>query len=285
MTGMRPLLQTVFGVSRQTLTSMNLRAFSTTSLVNVSALNFWSSSNSGPAHETTVSQTLTNSSSRLFGWSVHLVQPGKLEKYISAQEGVANWVSGRVGGLELMGSWRMLSGDLDTCCHLWKFNNNEEDVDQLLDLQASKEYAEATAKVSSTLRSQSHMYRMGFSFWPECTTRPAGKNGKKNVYEIRDYQLSPGAMIEWGRYWSKAVAVRHPHHKHEMFAASFSQAPELYNVQHMFVYEGMEERREARNKVWVDSGETFQECVSGSIGLVVQQKSLLLTPLPFSPTL
>ena len=51
---------------------------------------------------------------------------------------------------------------------------------------------------------------MGFSFWPECTTRPAGKNGKKNVYEIGDYQLSPGAMIEWGRYWTKAVAVRSP---------------------------------------------------------------------------
>jgi len=51
------------------------------------------------------------------------------------------------------------------------------------------------------------------------------------------------------------------------------------------VYPGMEERRKARNKVWIDSGDTFQECVSGSIALVVTQKSLLLTPLPFSPTL
>ena len=72
---------------------------------------------------------------------------GQLEQYMSAQEGAANWLSGRLGGVELMGSWRMLAGDLHTCCHLWKFNNNEEDVDQLLDLQASREYANETAKV------------------------------------------------------------------------------------------------------------------------------------------
>lgn len=278
MAGMGVFLNNVTGVGR--------RCISTT-CVNKKALNFWGSSftNAGPAHETTVSQTLTDSSSRLFGWSVHHVQPGQVEQYMGAQEGVVSWLSGRVPGVELVGSWKMLSGDLDTCCHLWKYNNNEENVDQLLELQASQEYAKVTANVSSTLRSQSHMYRMGFSFWPQCTTRTTGGDGRKNVYEIRDYQLSPGSMIEWGRFWTKAIAARHPDHKQEMFAASFSQAPDLYNVQHMFVYPGMEERRKARTKVWIDSGETFQECVSGSIALVVTQKSLLLTPLPFSPTL
>jgi len=52
------------------------------------------------------------------------------------------------------------------------------------------------------------------------------------VYEVRNYVLKPGTMIEWGNNWARAISFRREND--EAFAGFFSQIGRLYNVHHIW---------------------------------------------------
>lgn len=53
-----------------------------------------------------------------------------------------------------------------------------------------------------------------------------------NIYEVRNYVLKPGTMIEWGNNWARAISYRRENE--EAFAGFFSQIGRLYNVHHIW---------------------------------------------------
>lgn len=52
------------------------------------------------------------------------------------------------------------------------------------------------------------------------------------MYEVRNYVLKPGTMIEWGNNWARAISFRREND--EAFAGFFSQIGRLYNVHHIW---------------------------------------------------
>ena len=50
------------------------------------------------------------------------------------------------------------------------------------------------------LRNRHSQHLLPFSFWPEPYARK-----DSHIYELRSYHLKPGTLIEWGKYWARAI--------------------------------------------------------------------------------
>jgi len=128
------------------------------------------------------------------------------------------------------------------------------------------------------LRARESELYLQFSFWPEVELRNAS-----HIYELRSYHLKPGTMMEWGNYWAKAIKLRDYQHT-EAYLGLFSQIGELYNVKHVWCYESLEARQQAREVVWQHTQDQWQEIVARTVPLIRRMSSRVLTPLPVSPT-
>lgn len=67
-----------------------------------------------------------------------------------------------------------------------------------------------------------------FAFWQ--TARPQEKGG---IYELRSYQLQPGALLEWEHEWRVGLEARISSGHHPI-GAWFSQIGRLHEVHHMW---------------------------------------------------
>ena len=105
-------------------------------------------------------------------------------------------------------------------------------------------------------------------------------------------------MVEWGNYWAKAIKLR-DYKNEEAYMGLFSQIGDLYNVkvgdaknltdyrqhsQHIWCYSSLEARQEAREVVWQQTQDQWQEIVSRTVPLVRRMNSRVLKPIAISPT-
>ena len=90
-------------------------------------------------------------------------------------------------------------------------------------------------------------------------------------------------MYDWGNYWARAIRLR-DYHQTEAFMGMFSQVGELYNVKHIWCYDSLEERKEARENVWQKQQDQWSEIVSNTVPLIRQMTSRIMEPVPHSPT-
>ena len=120
---------------------------------------------------------------------------------------------------------------------------------------------------------------MPFNFWPPLTER----TDSSHIYEMRSYSLRPGTMIEWGNFWAKAIRMRDYKHN-EAYLGMFSQIGSLYNVKHIWCYDSLADRKEAREAVWQRQQLQWQDVIAGTMPLIRQMSSKIMIPLHYSPT-
>ena len=90
-------------------------------------------------------------------------------------------------------------------------------------------------------------------------------------------------MVEWGNFWAKAIKLR-DYKNEEAYMGLFSQIGDLYNVKHIWCYSSLEARQEAREVVWQQTQDQWQEIVSRTVPLVRRMNSRVLKPIAISPT-
>ena len=129
------------------------------------------------------------------------------------------------------------------------------------------------------LTNRHNKYAMKFSYWPE----PYMRTDKKHIYELRNYHLKPGTMVEWGNYWAKAIRMR-DYKDTEGFMGMFSQVGELYNVKHIWCYDSLQDRQKARDVVWSKQQMQWSEIVTHTMPLIRQMDSRIMTSTDYSPT-
>ncbi len=185
---------------------------------------------------------------------------------------------------------------------MWRYDDGYKGADSsLTQLQFDEDYKQLRGAVAKCLRDRHNQYLMPFGFWPKVRMR-----SESSIYEMRNYELKPGTMVEWGNYWAKAIGMR-DHKDKEPFMGLFSQVllmlyctimrllkaiftmlkpqvGDLYNVRHIWCYDNMEERRAARENVWQRQQSRWEDIVANTMPLVRKMNSRIMKPLPHSPT-
>jgi len=213
--------------------------------------------------------------------NTHNVKPDCLDKYLKSTERLLGFVTDNSSVLhgECLGNFQVLVGDQDQFVHLWRYEGGYSSIDQNLKFLADNEdYALIKRDLVPCLRSRHSQHMLKFSYWPEVKLRT-----ENHIYELRSYHLKPGTMVEWGNYWARAIRMR-DYKNTEAYAGMFSQIGELYNVKHIWCYDSLEDRRQARENVWQHQQSQWQDIVSNTVPLIRKMTSRIMVPLSISTT-
>jgi len=213
--------------------------------------------------------------------NTHNVKPDCLDQYLKSTQQLLGFVNENSSVLhgECLGNFQVLVGDQDQFVHLWRYEGGYHCIDQNLKFLAeSKDFALIQRDLLPCLRSRHSQHMLKFSYWPEVQLRK-----DSNIYELRSYHLKPGTMVEWGNYWARAIRMR-DYKNTEAYAGMFSQIGELYNVKHIWCYNSLEDRKQAREVVWQHQQSQWQDIVSNTVPLIRKMTSRIMVPLSMSTT-
>ncbi|KAJ7597405.1 NIPSNAP-domain-containing protein [Mycena floridula] len=210
----------------------------------------------------------------IHGFEVHHVQPSKLEEYKKAAERYYTGIRDDPAlHVKLSGSWETTIGTQDTFYHILEYENYGG-FDKTTRLIQSSEHSKTYQAMLPYLTSRTSQLNQEFAFFP---TAPPHEEG--GIFELRTYELQPGALLEWEHAWRRGIEAR------RKFVAPvgawFSQIGRLHQVHHMWQYPNLESRKETREKAWQLDG--WAETVTKTSQLAKSMDSFILTPLPFSP--
>lgn len=205
----------------------------------------------------------------------HKVKPGKVQEYRKlVEEFYTSLANNPEYDMKLTGSWEVVVGELDTFYHVWE-HNGFHGLDLLMPkLAADKKYQDFQAKLAPMLNSRTSQLIQEFSFWPSSPPKQLG-----GVYEMRNYTLKPGTLLEWEQEWRIGLDARKKFV--EPIAAFFSQVGELHQVIHMWHYESLDARKQMRQRAW--EIDTWSATVAKTVKLADHMSAQILQPLPFSP--
>lgn len=232
-------------------------------------------------HQNTPHSSKFSSKETIMEHQTHNVKPDSLDKYLKAHKNLVDFINSNKGELhcEAIGNFHVFVGDEDQYVHIWKFDSGYAGIDKTLSaLRKNPEFTKLRDDITPLLRNRHNQYLLPFSFWPEQYAR---KNG--HIYELRSYHLKPGTMVEWGNYWARAIRMR-DYQDQEAFVGMFSQVGELYNVKHIWCYDSLEGRKEARENVWQKQQSGWSEIVANTVPLIREMTSRIMVPLDHSPT-
>ncbi|XP_045024699.1 protein NipSnap isoform X2 [Daphnia magna] len=164
----------------------------------------------------------------IYELQTHNIRPDMRDKYLSNYEKHCQLMASSDINAELVGSWSVIVGDQDQAFHVWRYIGGYAEIDKAcVTLAKSNEHRRLWNEQGQCIRARHNQYVLTFSFWPQIESRKG-----PNVYEVRNYVLKPGTMIEWGNNWARAISFRRENE--EAFAGFFSQIGRLYNVHHVW---------------------------------------------------
>jgi len=217
-------------------------------------------------------------------FQTHNVKPDCLDKYLSAHQRLCEFIKANENeGLNLhctcVGNFTVFVGLQDQFIHLWKFRDGFRTLDnEKKSMETNSDYKLLKKDLLPFLNDRHNKYMMKFGYWPDPYMRTDG-----HIYELRNYHLKPGTMVEWGNYWAKAIRMR-DYKDTEGFMGMFSQVGELYNVKHIWCYDSLQDRQKARDVVWQKQQMQWSEIVTHTMPLIRHMDSRIMTPTSYSPT-
>ncbi|GAA6034446.1 hypothetical protein JCM8097_002729 [Rhodosporidiobolus ruineniae] len=207
----------------------------------------------------------------------HKVLPQHVETY---KQRIAAYYKGIHDSPEfdarLTGSWEIVVGEVDTFVHVFEYEGLagfEKTKRMIRESEGHLEFF--NHEILPLIQSRTSQLNREFNFWQ--TSPPAEKGG---IYELRSYQLHPGALLEWEQFWRQGLEAR-VNSGHYPVGAFFSQIGPLHQVHHIWQYDSLEARAERRSRSWTQ--DAWSETVSKTTRLTTEMKCNILKPLPFSP--
>ncbi|TDL28080.1 NIPSNAP-domain-containing protein [Rickenella mellea] len=207
-------------------------------------------------------------------FEIHRVRPDATEQYKQAAESYYTAIKSDPNlHVKLTGSWETVVGELDTYVHILEYENYAG-YDRSTALMRDSEHLKAYNRMLPFLTSRSSQLNQEFAFLPSSPPRTQG-----GIFELRSYQLQPGALLEWEHVWRRGIDARRKFV--EPVGAWFSQVGRLHQVHHLWQYPNLESRKETRENAWQLDG--WSDTVHKTAQLAKYMDAFILVPLPFSP--
>ncbi|KAL7285569.1 NIPSNAP-domain-containing protein [Trametes coccinea BRFM310] len=207
------------------------------------------------------------------GFEVHKVKPSAVNEYKKAAEAYYTAIKEDPElHVKLTGSWEAVVGEQDTFYHILEYENYSG-YDKTTQKIRNSEHINTYQKLIPYLTGRSQQLCQEFAFFPTIPPRTEG-----GIFELRTYQLHPGALLQWEHTWRRGIEAR------RKFVAPvgawFSQVGRLHQVHHMWQYPDLHTRKETREKAWQVDG--WSETVSKTAEYSMLMDAIILEPLPFS---
>jgi len=210
----------------------------------------------------------------LHGIEIHRVKPDSVKEYKKAAERYYTGLRDDSGlRIKLSGNFEAIVGEQDTFYHILEYENHTGFDDACKKIPGSA-HEEAHDALKPFLQSRAMQLAQEFAFLP--TSPPHNEGG---IFELRAYQLNPGALLEWEATWRRGIEARRKFV--QPIGAWFSQVGRLHQVYHLWQYPDFETRKEMRENAWQLDG--WASTVHKTSQLSRTMDALILTPLPFSP--
>jgi len=207
-------------------------------------------------------------------FEVHRVKPDATEAYrAAAQKYYTGLAHDSALHVKLTGSWETLVGQQDTFIHILEYENYGG-YDHTTELIRGSPHEKDFKELLPYLTSRNLQLNQEFAFFPSSPPHEEG-----GIFELRSYQLRPGALLQWETAWRAGIEAR----KKLMapVGAWYSQVGRLHQVHHLWQYKDMKTRKQVREEAWQIEG--WSETVAKTSQLTDLMDSTILSPLPFSP--
>jgi len=202
----------------------------------------------------------------------YTLMPGKQNEYLKLSGEIGRKVRGDKYG-KLEGSWTTEFGTLNQYVHLWSYadlNERERLRTELTKNDAwMKDYA---PKIRALMLAQENKILSA-----ALPLKPPADDG--HLYELRWYRAQPGKIGEWIGHIKAIMPAREKYSKN--VGLWQTEVAQLNEAVHLWVYRDLNERAAVRVKVLEDPG--WQAYLGRSLPLLVEMKSVILNPSPFSP--
>ncbi|EJD03823.1 NIPSNAP-domain-containing protein [Fomitiporia mediterranea MF3/22] len=203
----------------------------------------------------------------------HRVKPGASEEYKAAAEKYYTAIkSDPELHVKLTGAWETMIGENDTFVHITEYENHGG-FDRSTRLIRERGHIKAYKSILPFLVSRSTQINQEFAFFPSSPPREQG-----GIFELRSYQLKPGALLEWESTWRIGIEARR-----KLVApvgAWFSRIGRLHQVHHLWQYPDFQTRNDIREKAWQLDG--WSDTVHKTTQLAKIMDSTILLPLSYS---
>ena len=198
--------------------------------------------------------------------------PGKLPTYLKIAEEIGRPIRGNDYGVNL-GYWTSEFGQLNQIWHLWEYEDLNAREALRVKLSQNKDWtSQYVSKIRELIQRQDIRIMA-----PHADFTPP--EGEGNVYELRYYRTQTGRAGEWLGHFKDIMPVR------EKYSPNVgiwnTQAPQPNEVVHMWAYDSLNARADARAKVGADKDWHGFLAKAGS--LLVEMNSIVLTPTNYSP--
>jgi len=205
----------------------------------------------------------------------HDVRPGGVDDYHHAYEEYVHLLKKKNVPTEIVGSWSVMVGNNDQAVQIWKYKEGFAGADTTLQaIISDQDLRKARNDLGKLCSKRKNCIMLAFSFWGDPKPKPP-----KHIYELRNYVLKAGTMIEWGNNWAKGITHRRDFNQD--VGGFFSQIGRLYMVFHLWAYDDMVSRKKIREETWRKPG--WDTNVAYTVPLIKKMESKLLLPTKYSP--
>ncbi|MCE2493764.1 MAG: NIPSNAP family protein [Alphaproteobacteria bacterium] len=172
---------------------------------------------------------------------------------------------------ELVAFWRTEFGPLNQIIHVWPYESAQHREEVRAAAVEDPKWPPGFAQLGLVVDQRAEVFKTA----PNSPFAEPGTYGP--IYEVREYIIKPGSMPTFLQIWGDNVHIRTAFSP--LAAALYSDVGGLNKFLHIWPYESMESRTEARNQ----ASATGQWPPEGELRLIERQSSMLATPAPFSP--
>jgi hypothetical protein len=174
---------------------------------------------------------------------------------------------------KLEGCWQTEIGPLNQVLELWSYQDLNQRARLLAELDANPRWSTEYIRLL-----RPHLMREDIRLMNEVRA-PKAPAQTPNIYEFRNYRTIPGAVTRWLQLFTGVLEVREKYTR--MAGLWATEAPQLNEVCHIWVYSDLNARAAARAALLRDPG--WQHFLRDSTGLLDELHSTIMLPAPHSP--
>ena len=198
--------------------------------------------------------------------------PGKQREYLKFNAEVGRKIRGdRYGKFE--GGWTTEFGTLNQYVHLWSYADLNERDRLRAELQKNEAWTkDYIPKIRPLMLAQENKFLSAVTPF-----KPPTDSG--NIYELRWYRAQVGKLGEWLNLAKGVLPSREKYSRNVGYWQT--EAGQLNEAVHLWVYKDLNERAAARAKALADP--EWQAFLGRAAPLLLNMQAVVLVPTPASP--
>jgi len=208
----------------------------------------------------------------LYELRTYTFHPGKLNEYLEVARTIGRPVRGQDYGINC-GYWTSEFGSLNQIWHLWRYESFEERARLREALSKNERWNKEYVPAIRPLMQRQDIRLLN----PVNGVNPPEKEG--GFYDLRIYRFNPGRAAAWANDYRTILPMREKYSRN--IGLWVGEAPQPNEVLHMWNYESLAQRADARGRLFKDP--EWLAFLSRQAGAIVEMNNVLLLPTDYSP--